>query len=206
MKKYKKISLIFYLLVLIISINTINLASDMETKESPYVESKIETTDLENDKLEASVIIKNFKSIGDGVNAYTGILCYDDSELELEEITSEGDWNSPIYKVMNNGKSAKVVATSNEYLNEEGKIFTAIFRKKVNKGNYNIEIKDLELATKIDGMTQKVEVTNPKDVKTENKIKSDNTIKNIVIILSIILIIVVVITIVSEIKIKGAKK
>lgn len=206
MKKYKKISLIFYLLVLIISINTINLASDMETKESPYVESKIEITDLENDKLEASVIIKNFRNIVDGVNAYTGILCYDDSELELEEIISDGDWNSPIYKVMNDGKSVKVVATSNEYLNEEDKIFTAIFRKKVNKENYNIEIKDLELATKIDGMTQKVEVTNPKDVKTENKIKSDNTIKNIVIILSIILIIVVVITIISEIKIKGAKK
>ena len=209
MEKFKKISLMFFLIILLGSINNIILANESGINETPYIESKIETKEVENEELEVTLTINNFKNIGDGVNAYTGILYYDNSELELEKVISDGVWNAPTYKVMENNKGAKIVGTSSEFLNKEGKVFTAIFKIKANKENYNIKFEKFEFAYKIDGTIQKVELSNANnknDVKTENKNKSNKIIKQIVIILSIVLLIVVVITIISEVKTKGAKK
>ena len=130
MEKLKKISLMIFLIILLGSINNIILANESGINEIPYIESKIETKEVENEELEVTLTINNFKNIGDGVNAYTGILYYDNSELELEKVISDGDWNSPTYKVMENNKGAKIVGTSSEFLNKEGKFLQQYLKER----------------------------------------------------------------------------
>lgn len=127
----------------------------------------ISQKEISQDEIQVQVSIANLEEIEEGINAYSGELNFNKDELELVEINSEEGWNMPIY---NKEKSAdgkiKIVATANQFVKDK-KIFNVIFYKKSKKSDYNIQINDLEVATKIDGQTVKL-TSEEKQEKTEN--------------------------------------
>ena len=149
----KKIIKIIFNIILFIILNSNVYASSIGIKMD------ISQKEISQDEIQVQVSIANLEEIEEGINAYSGELNFNKDELELVEINSEEGWNMPIY---NKEKSAdgkiKIVAK---------KIFNVIFYKKSKKSDYNIQINDLEVATKIDGQTVKL-TSEEKQEKTEN--------------------------------------
>ncbi len=157
----KKIIKIIFNIILFIILNSNVYASSIGIKMD------ISQKEISQDEIQVQVSIANLEEIEEGINAYSGELNFNKDELELVEINSEESWNMPIY---NKEKSAdgkiKIVATANQFVKDK-KIFNVIFYKKSKKSDYNIQINDLEVATKIDGQTVKL-TSEEKQEKTEN--------------------------------------
>ena len=157
----KKIIKIIFNIILFIILNSNVYASSIGIKMD------ISQKEISQDEIQVQVSIANLEEIEEGFNAYSGELTFNKDELELVEINSEEGWNMPIY---NKEKSAdgkiKIVATANQFVKDK-KIFNVIFYKKSKKSDYNIQINDLEVATKIDGQTVKL-TSEEKQEKTEN--------------------------------------
>mgnify|MGYP000481246943 CR=1 FL=1 len=157
----KKIIKIIFNIILFIILNSNVYASSIGIKMD------ISQKEISQDEIQVQVSIANLEEIEEGINAYSGELNFNKDELELVEINSEEGWNMPIY---NKEKSAdgkiKIVATANQFVKDK-KIFNVIFYKKSKKSDYNIQINDLEVATKIDGQTVKL-TSEEKQEKTEN--------------------------------------
>ena len=157
----KKIIKIIFNIILFIILNSNVYASSIGIKMD------ISQKEISQDEIQVQVSIANLEEIEEGINAYSGELNFNNDELELVEINSEEGWNMPIY---NKEKSAdgkiKIVATANQFVKDK-KIFNVIFYKKSKKSDYNIQINDLEVATKIDGQTVKL-TSEEKQEKTEN--------------------------------------
>lgn len=157
----KKIIKIIFNIILFIILNSNVYASSIGIKMD------ISQKEISQDEIQVQVSIANLEEIEEGINAYSGELNFNKDELELVEINSEEGWNMPIY---NKEKSAdgkiKIVATANQFVKDK-KIFNVIFYKKSKKSYYNIQINDLEVATKIDGQTVKL-TSEEKQEKTEN--------------------------------------
>ena len=157
----KKIIKIIFNIILFIILNSNVYASSIGIKMD------ISQKEISQDEIQVQVSIANLEEIEEGINAYSGELNFNKDELELVEINSEEGWNMPIY---NKEKSAdgkiKIVATENQFVKDK-KIFNVIFYKKSKKSDYNIQINDLEVATKIDGQTVKL-TSEEKQEKTEN--------------------------------------
>ena len=157
----KKIIKIIFNIILFIILNSNVYASSIGIKMD------ISQKEISQDEIQVQVSIANLEEIEEGINAYSGELNFNKDELELVEINSEEGWNMPIY---NKEKSAdgkiKIVATANQFVKDK-KIFNVIFYKKSKKSDYNIQINDLEVATKIDGQTVKL-TSEEKQEKTKN--------------------------------------
>lgn len=157
----KKIIKIIFNIILFIILNSNVYASSIRIKMD------ISQKEISQNEIQVQVSIANLEEIEEGINAYSGELNFNKDELELVEINSEEGWNMPIY---NKEKSAdgkiKIVATANQFVKDK-KIFNVIFYKKSKKSDYNIQINDLEVATKIDGQTVKL-TSEEKQEKTEN--------------------------------------
>ena len=150
----KKIVNIITMILIIILCSLINInvyATDANVK------TEIQQQTIEENQLEVVVSMSELENIGQGINAYSGILNFDTDELEFVSISNGENWNNPVYneEEIENGK-LKVVATSNDFINQGGVLFTLTFNIKQVKEEYNINFEEFEVAAKIDGETVKV--------------------------------------------------
>ena len=112
MKKIVLISAIIISLIILIS-------SSVYAKELT-VSTDINKTELEDNKIKVEITITGLKNLGDGINAYSGVLNFDEEVLELIEVKAENEWNPPAYneKTLEDGKT-KIVATANKFIKED---------------------------------------------------------------------------------------
>ena len=174
----KKIVNIITMILIIILCSLINInvyATDANVK------TEIQQQTIEENQLEVVVSMSELENIGQGINAYSGILNFDTDELEFVSISNGENWNNPVYneEEIENGK-LKVVATSNDFINQGGVLFTLTFNIKQVKEEYNINFEEFEVAAKIDGETVKVsegsiaENTETAIPETNNSQNNDN--------------------------------
>lgn len=201
MKKLLKIGIIINIVLLIIFANISTYASTVDTTNSS-AKSEILIDNVGENQIQVTVSINNLVNIGEGINAYVGILDFNSNELEFVEFKNVNNWNNPSYKILDN--QIKVVSTSNKFLKEDSTIFQIIFNKKVSKDSYNIQISKLELAAKVNNETIKV-MTNTENTKEDiTSVVSNNSQTMIIIICLIIIALIVIIYIILK-KFKGGK-
>ena len=197
MKKIIKFGIILSIVLILISAN-ISIYAAAENTNIPSAKTEIIINNIEENQIQVTVGLSDLTNIGEGVNAYAGILAYNSDELELVEFINVNNWNNPTYKILDN--EIKVVSTSNKFLKEENILFEAVFNKKVNKNTYDVHMSKLELAAKINNETLKV-VANAENIKNT---ELANTSMKILISVIFVVIILVVIYIISK-KNKGGK-
>lgn len=198
MKRILNIGIILSIVFLIFFTNK-SIYATTENSNTPSAKKEIVIDNVGENQIQVTVKLNELTNIGEGVNAYTGILEYNSDELEFVEFINVNNWNNPTYKILDN--EIKVVSTSNEFLKEDNIIFKAIFNKKVNKNAYDVQMSKLELAAKINNETLKVDVNteNIKDIETVN-----NSMKIVMSMIVVAVIILLVIFIIYK-KNKGGK-
>ena len=101
--------------IIIMSIMVIMFQTPIFANETT-VKTSINQVDEDN-RIKVEVSIQTLENIGEGINAYSGILKFNSKELNLIDIKSEGIWNTPVYnkETIETGE-VKVVATTNHLL------------------------------------------------------------------------------------------
>lgn len=168
----KKIELISSI---IMSIIIISISVRVYANNSNIVTS-LQQQELENDKVQIEVYISDIMNVGEGINAYSGVLNFNSEELTLVDIKGEGDWNTPTYNKNTGDKGmTKIVCTSNQFNTNKGALFIAVFDKKVQKQNYDVTFTEFEAAAKVDGKTIKVKENTQKE-GSANLVQNSNNV------------------------------
>lgn len=168
----KIIMMIIVIITTIFAYNNVYANDENNAK----IRTKIEQKDLGENRIKIEVSISDLENIGEGFNAYSAVLLFEEKDLNLIEIKGGEEWNTPIYneKTLQEGKT-KIVATSNKFINNKGILFTAIFEKKIERAEYDIKFTEFEVAAKINGETIKVTEKNQEDIEDNIGIQNDNT-------------------------------
>lgn len=176
MKNIKYISIITISIIILLFMNLNVYALETRQIEMPEIRISIEQKELQDNKLQVDINIAVMENIEDGINAYSGELNFNSEELEIVEMKGTEKWNSPTYgnKTLQEGKT-KIVSTSNQFLKEEGPIFSVIFKKKIDKSNYDIKFINFEVAAKINDETVKVK----ENIQTSDIVEEEMTENNI---------------------------
>lgn len=190
MKKIIKFGIILSVVLIVIAAN-ISIYAAAENTNIPSAKTEITINNIEESQIQVTVGLSDLTNIGEGVNAYTGILEYNSDELEFVKFINVNNWNNPTYKILDN--EIKVVSTSNKFLKEDNIVFKAVFNKKVNKNTYNVQMSKLELAAKINNETLKV-VANTENIKNIEPANNSMKILMSVIVVAVILVIIFIIS------------
>lgn len=194
MKRIIKVGIISSVIFLMLFAN-ISIYATTENSNNPSAKKEIVIDYVGENQIQITVSLKHLLGIGEGINAYTGVLKFNPNELEFVNFINVNSWNNPTYKISDN--ELKVVSTSNEFIKEENIIFKAVFYKKVTKDSYDVQISDLELAAKVNGKTLKV-IANDNSTEEVEIIATKDSPMMIIIVCFIIIVAIAIIYIVSK--------
>ena len=163
------------------------------------------TNNISNEEVFDIVLnVNNIADLGNGINAYTGTLEFDPKVIEIVNVSSMDNWNTPIYNkdTLSEGYT-KIVATNNEFTNSNSNLCKIEFKlkEKVNVEKTAIELKDFSVAVSVSSNIEKVTAKDSKmelsvNAVSNNSENSSSFNDGIVYILASVAILVIIIVVI----------